>query len=162
MRPDVKHDNSLTWDLLVARPLSFSISDENKKLSVWKKETTLRFLWFFVKFSFPPFIMFCFLPWFANPNCLSFCLFILHSCFPSFYLLLRSGSDDVKSKASASLQWLLAASVCQRPWNAGRVTLTQSRVACRDQDLETSGCCGETQHNHSRTSPIQRRDGGLV
>ena len=95
MRPDVKHDSSLTRDLLVARPLLACISDENKKLLIWKITDNP---WVSLSLSYAPFILLCLLPWFANLDSFSFCLDVLCSCFPSFYLLLRSGSDDVKAK----------------------------------------------------------------
>lgn len=40
-----------------------------------------------------------------------------------------------KSKASASQRQALEASACWRPWDVGRVTLTQSHAACWDQEL---------------------------
>lgn len=148
MRPDVKHGSSLTWDLLVARPLSACIAVsciwwKQEKFHLKKKTLGVLFLCeafksFFYLVVFPPLI--------SAPSpfvCTSYILVFL--LFPPFWIRW------CESKASASLRRSLADLICQRPWNVGRVTLTQSRVACRDQDLEKSCGCGETEHDRSRT-----------
>lgn len=161
MRPDVKHDSSLTWDLLVARPLSACTSDENKKLLIRRKDNPLvclflceAFISSFYFVLFPPLTCQSQLP--LHFVCMYYILVFLPFVSPPFWIRWR------ESKASASLQQLLAAWVCQRPWKVGRVTLTQSHMACRDQDLEKSGCCGETQHNHSWEFLTPRWGGSLV
>lgn len=150
MRPAVKHDSSLTWDLLVARPLSTCISDENKKLLIWK---TKHNPWVSLSLC-EAFISSLYSVLFAPLICqLSLLLFVCLIFLFSFLLFAPPlWIGWCESKASAILQRLLAASVCQRPWNVVRVTLTQSRAACRDQDLEKLSCSGETQQDRSRMS----------
>ena len=103
MRPDVNHDSSLTWDLLLARLMWAFTCDANKELLISRRDDPWVCLCLCAAFIssrycdlFPPLVC-------QSPLPLLFCLCVLRSCFPSFALLLHLGSDDVKAKQSASL-----------------------------------------------------------
>lgn len=98
-------------------------ANENKKLSIWIK--THGFFLILCK----TFIS-CLLSCFAILNSLSFCLYVLHCCFPSFAPLFWI----VKAKHPPLCSGCWQPAFARRPWNVGKVTLTKSHVACRDQE----------------------------
>lgn len=111
MRLDVKHDSSLSWDLLVARPLWACLSDENKKLLIWRKENRWVSLFLYEAFISSFFFLFYFVSSFDLPIttpssfvCMSYTLVFLP-------LIRSSVLDRMTWKQSIRLSAVVAGSL---------------------------------------------------
>lgn len=142
MRPDVKHDSALTWDLLVARPLSACISNKQRTFNL-KKDC------YFVKLSYPshypPAPLICHS---ELPPLLFVCLTFLF-CFLCSSVLDRmmwKQSIRLSTAVAGSLHWPKTLKCGESNFDPKSWGLLRSGTW-----PEKSGCCGETQHDRSCT-----------
>lgn len=88
-------------------------------------------------------------------------LLLVHLPFLFSFLCLMFWTGWCESKASASLQRLLAAAICQGPWNVGESNFWHKVLwPVEFRDLEKSGYCGGLQHDRSCTFLTLRQDLG--